>query len=430
MSSLLKGGLSMLEHYYKDAKTLARLRLGWTGAGLVRFAAWLTDRRSRRLPGRDAIRKAWHFCRFALGRGAHRWEDLPPFLPAYARYCRGTPVRNPGSGRLQEKCSALARARISQFLAVNVRGFSRPKPALPVPFLRSAPEFLAYLTEERGLSPETIGYYLRYLLDFESFLRRRGQVRVTRLSPVDVDLYVAERAKRWGASTIRAAVYALRTFVRYLHRERVLARDFSAALRAPMIYRLSCLPYSITWEEVGRLLASVNPRAYGARRDRAILLLLATYGLRAGELARLRLEDVDWRASRLVIRKRKGGNTTVYPLSAAVGNALLEYIRSDRPKTTERRIFNTVQAPIHPVTSGVVSQVVRHHLLRAKILAPHRGSHLLRHTCVQRLVDSGFSLKAAGDYVGHQSVASTEIYSKVNIEALRQVALDHGEEAL
>jgi site-specific recombinase XerD len=301
---------------------------------------------------------------------------------------------------------------------------------MPVPFLGSAPGFRAYLTEERGLSPETIDYYLRYLLDFESFLRRRGPVRVSRLTPVDVDLYVAERAKRWGASTIRAAVYALRTFVRYLHRERVLARDFSAALRAPIFYRLSSLPYSITWEEIGRLLGAVNPRNHGAKRDRAVLLLLASYGLRAAEVARLRLEDVDWRTGRLAIRKRKSGNTTIYPLSAGVGNALLDYIRSHRPKTAERRVFHTVQAPIHPISSGVVSQIVRNHLLRAKIQAPHRGSHLLRHTCVQRLVDSGFSLKAAGDYVGHQSVASTEIYSKVNLKALRQVALDHGEEAL
>jgi integrase len=155
-----------------------------------------------------------------------------------------------------------------------------------------------------------------------------------------------------------------------------------------------------------------------------------TYGLRAREVAALTLDDIDWRNDRLRIPERKAGHSTAYPLSALVGEAIVDYLKNARPKSKDRHLFFRRIAPYEPIREAAISTRAGLYIRKAGIQIPRAGSHTLRHTCVQRLVDADFSLKAIGDYVGHRSPASTQIYSKVAIEALRQVALGDGEEAL
>jgi integrase len=174
----------------------------------------------------------------------------------------------------------------------------------------------------------------------------------------------------------------------------------------------------------------VDRRTPTGKRDYAILLLLVTYGLRAREVAALTLDDVEWRNNRLQIPERKAGHSTAYPLSIVVGEAIVDYLRHGRPQTQDRHVFFRSQAPLDPIGHAAVSSRARHYLQKAGIQIPRPGSHTLRHTCVQRLVDADFGFKAIGDYVGHRSPASTQIYGKVAIEALRQVALGDGEEIL
>ena len=161
-----------------------------------------------------------------------------------------------------------------------------------------------------------------------------------------------------------------------------------------------------------------------------MLLLLVTYGLRAREVAALTLDDLDWRSNRLRIPERKAGHSTAYPLSAVVGDALLDYVKNGRPQTRDRRLFFRAMAPCLPIGHAAVSARAGHYLRKAGIRVARAGSHTLRHTCVQRLVDADFSLKAIGDFVGHRSPASTQSYSKVAVEMLRQVALGDGEDVL
>jgi integrase len=196
------------------------------------------------------------------------------------------------------------------------------------------------------------------------------------------------------------------------------------------VYRLAGLPRSITWDEVRRVLEVVDRRTPTGKRDYAILLLLVTYGLRAREVAALTLDDCDWRRERLRVPERKADHSTAYPLSPLVGAALLDYLQHGRPTTTARQVFFRVVAPVTPLGHAAVSSRAAHYLRKAGVVVPRPGSHTLRHTCVQRLVDADFSLKVIGDYVGHRSPASTEIYSKVAIEALRKVALGDGEEVI
>ena len=178
------------------------------------------------------------------------------------------------------------------------------------------------------------------------------------------------------------------------------------------------------------MLEGVDRRTPGGKRDYAILLLLVTYGLRAREIAALTVEDIDWRRERLRVPERKADHSTAYPLSPIVGEAILDYLQHGRPKTAERSVFFRALAPFKPMTFNGVSGRASHYLHKAGIPVSRPGSHTLRHTCVQRLVDADFSLKAIGDYVGHQSPTSTEIYAKVAVEALREVGSGIGEEVL
>ena len=219
----------------------------------------------------------------------------------------------------------------------------------------------------------------------------------------------------------------LRMFLGYLLREQLLTRDLRPAVEAPRTYRLAALPRSISWDEVRRLLEVVDQRTPLGKRDYAILLLLVTYGLRAREVVALTLDDLDWQYERIRVPERKAGHSTAYPLSPLVGEAVVEYLRHGRPETSERTLFLQAHAPYAPLTWVAISQRSARYLRKAGIAVPRAGSHTLRHTCVQRLVDAGFDLKTIGDYVGHGSPSATIVYTKVDIEALRAVALGDGE---
>ncbi len=231
-------------------------------------------------------------------------------------------------------------------------------------------------------------------------------------------------------TTVRDACAAVRVLLRYAHREGLLQADLSRTVEWPQAYRLTTIPRSISWTDVSKLLAAVDRRTSSGKRDYAILLLLVTYGLRGREVAALTLDDIDWRHERLAVPERKAGHSSVFPLSASVGQALADYLQHGRPQTSDRHVFFRAVAPVQPIGPAAVSARATHYLRKAGIDVIRPGSHTLRHTCIQRMVDANFTLKTIGDFVGHRSPASTEIYAKVAVEALRQVALGDGEEAL
>jgi integrase/recombinase XerD len=225
-------------------------------------------------------------------------------------------------------------------------------------------------------------------------------------------------------------VRVLRVFLRYAHREGLVRADLWKTVEWPQAYRLSTIPRSISWDDVNRVLAAVDRRSPCGKRDYAILVLLSTYGLRGREVAALTLDDIDWKRERLAIPERKAGHSTAFPLSASVGEALVDYLQHGRPDTTDRHVFFRAMAPLRPIGTAAVSACARRYLLRAGIEVPRPGSHTLRHSVVHRLVGADFSLKTIGDFVGHRSAKSTEIYAKVAVESLREVALGDGEEVL
>lgn len=203
-------------------------------------------------------------------------------------------------------------------------------------------------------------------------------------------------------------------------------KDLSSLVEFPQSYRHAGIPRAINWDQVEKVLASVDRRSPCGKRDYAMLLLLSTYGLRACEVAALTLDDIDWRNERFRIRERKAGNTTTYPLSAVAGAAIIDYLKNGRPVSTDREVFMRMAAPLAPIGDAAVVCRAAHFICKAGINVPRAGSHVLRHSCVQRLLNAHFSLKHIGDYVGHRNISSTQIYGKLAIEQLRYVAQGDG----
>jgi len=318
-------------------------------------------------------------------------------------------------------------------LSVVVPGYLRtPKSrwAAEQPFKSSAPGFFEYLRNERGLREASIVHYKYQLARLRKYLDRTGVARLRDLSPPVLGGFVTDCATYLCRTGVRDAVGTVRVFLRYLHREGIVAKDLSSCLESPRTYRLAAIPRSIDWDDVRRMLEAVDRRTAVGKRDYAILLLLITYGLRGGEVAAITLDDIDWRRDRLRIPERKAGHFTGYPLSPIVGAALLDYLRNARPETSDRALFFRLLAPQAPLSPSAVSSRATYYLRRAGITVRRAGSHTLRHSCVQRLVDADLPFKVIGDYVGHRVPESTEIYAKVAVESLREVALGHGEEIL
>jgi Site-specific recombinase XerD len=419
----------MLEQYFVKPATIDRIRGSWIAAEIETYVAWLVEHGYSTKSVWRRVPPAFAFGEFARERGARAVGELPAHLDAFVAERVAAHDARTASNRPMAK---EVRGPVEQMLAVVLPGFEPSgRPHHTRPFADVVPCFFDYLVEERGLRPASVLGYRHHLERFETYLRRIGFASIQELSPAILSAFVIDRAGAGLAkSTVRDTAGVLRVFLRYLHREGVLASDLSDAVGWPQTYRLSSIPRSISWAEVNRVLAGVDRRTAAGRRDYAILLLLVTYGLRGREIAALTLDDIDWKRERLAIPERKAGHSTAFPLSAVVGEAIVDYLQRGRPTTTERHVFFRATAPRRPIGPAAVSSLARHYLLKAGVEVPRPGSHTLRHSAVQRLVDADFDLKTIGDFIGHRSARSTEVYAKVAVEALREVSLGDGEQVL
>lgn len=418
----------MLEQYFFKPSTIDRLRGSWVAAEIEAYVTWLAEHGYGAKTIWRRVPIGFAFGEFAWARGARAASDLPAHVDAFV----ADRVATHNAIYSTRPMAKEVRGPVVQMLSVVVPAFEGTgRPHYGQPFIDVVPGFFDYLVEERGLRPPSVKLYRHHLRAFEVYLRRVGVSSIQELSPVILSAFIVERAASGLAkTTVGGSAGALRVFLRYAHRQRILANDLSATVGWPQVYRLSDIPRSISWEDVNRVLASVERRTVAGRRNYAILLLLVTYGLRGREVAALTLDDIDWKRERLAIPERKAGHSTAFPLSTVVGEAILDYLRHGRPATTDRHVFFRAVAPFRPIGYAAVSSVARSYLLKAGVSVPRPGSHTLRHSAVQRLVDANFDLKTIGDFIGHRSARSTEVYAKVAVEALREVALGDGEDAL
>ncbi len=282
--------------------------------------------------------------------------------------------------------------------------------------------FLEWMRVERGWASETIRGCSWIV---EHFLRRLDAEGIAlaslRITHIDQEI-MRYQARGCNRVSIRDYAERLRTFVRYAEQQGWCPPGLASGILPSRTHPGEALPKGLNRDEVERLLASSEGDRPSDVRDRAVLLLLSTYGLRAGEVCGLQLDDLDWQQETLRVRCPKPGRTHLYPLAASVGRALLRYLREVRPARPERTLFWTLNAPLRPLARCAVSHIVHGRLKRLGVSGKRRGAHALRHATAQRLLDQGLSMKQVGDYLGHRSVGSTATYAKVRLASLREVA--------
>lgn len=418
----------MLEFYFRKPTTVDRIRANVAGAYIEHYVSWL---RAQGYADRNVFKRVPILCQFgefASARGATDGQAALAHVEAFAQHWQSVHAKSCKSDAARAKVAQDARNPARQMLELALHGgVGSHRPHRPFPFEAEAPGFAGYLRDERGLKTDTVDRYAFFLSGLRAFLVGAGAASLASLSPPLLAAFLVERCSGLARTSRRDLCGATRVFLRYCYRERIIRRDLSAAVQVPRVHRLANLPRAITWEEVRDMLGCVDRRCAVGRRDYAMLLLLVTYGLRGNEVAKLTLEDIDWQQERLNVPLRKAGHCTAYPLAGVVAEAIIDYLKNGRPQATDRHVFFRAVAPWCPITRAAVSSAAVRYLKCADVKVHRPGTHTLRHTCVQRLVDAEFSLKTIGDYVGHRSPQSTKIYTKVDLAALREVAMGDGE---
>jgi len=284
--------------------------------------------------------------------------------------------------------------------------------------------FETFMREERGLSPRTILTRHEQLRPFLDTLEHDRHVRsLQQITPQCIDRYLVEQSKNgWSRASLFTLAGTLRSFFHYAETQRWCRRGLAAATDAPTVYAQESLPRGPEWGQVQALIASIQGNDPVTIRDLAVILLLAVYGLRAGEVAALCLEDLDFDNELIRVTRPKSRRTQQYPLVSSVGNALLRYLQHARPRCGCREVFLAIKAPRRALSASSISAIVR---WRLRAIGAHGipcGAHGLRHACARHLLAKGFSFKQIGDQLGHLRAASTSIYAKVDLKGLREVA--------
>lgn len=401
----------MLDHFLRDHAAAERLRANPIGSHLDGFTAWLSQRGY-----------AWTTIR------RHLWA-----LGAFGRWLhrRGRSVRDlhrrDADDFCRRRCAGHRRDRdiaalrwFLGYLETEHLIAATPLVIDRSPLAQLKDRYDGYLQRDRALSPLTItrhGFVLRRFL-IECFGDGRIDLRTLRAD--DVTRYLLHHVP--APSRCSTHVSMLRSFLRFLWQAGDTDRDLAAAIPPIRRWRLVEAPKSLPATQVAHLLASVDRTSASGRRNYAIMLLLARLGLRAGEVVRLELQDLDWRTGELTVRG-KGSVHAHLPLPREVGAALVTYLRRDRPTCTTRRVFVCLKAPHRGLGhSATVSTLVHCALNRAGLTPPTTGAHLLRHSLATDLLRHGASLGDIGEVLRHQLPQTTEIYAKVDVDRLRTLA--------
>ena len=346
----------MLDRFFVMPETVDRIRSSWIGECVERYVTWMTE---RNFAPRTVCRRVpilLRFGQFARDHGASTVEELPEHVDSFvARWI--TERAKQQSDDRRKMVAKEVRGPIEQMLRIVLSDFAgRGRRRQPEnPFHEQAPGFFDYLRTERGLRVTSLTHYTHHLREFSRYLRKIELEQLGHLSPPVLSGFVADLQPQVAWASLRNTCGVLRVFLRYTHRQGILAQDLSGAVEAPRTYRLARIPRSITWDEVRRMLATVDRRKPAGKRDYAILLLLVTYGLRAREVAALTLDDVDWRNERLKVPARKADHSTAYPLSSIVAQAIVDYLQDGHPETSDRHVFFRTVAPYAPLTYSAVS---------------------------------------------------------------------------
>ena len=382
-------------------------------------AAYLTELTARCVAPATLIKKARCCLRVAVE--LERWPADHCFDVAEVREMAS---RYAAQSRAASSRNAREHFRATAVELLRRLGRLRPERTdLPHRYEAMLCEFIELQHERSWLSDATCHSARWQITKFLDYLEQRGWVLET-IHPADIDAFYQHMSLRWSRRSLSRSVSFLRAWLGYCERQGYARSGLAKALLAPRIYRHETLPLGPTWPTVGRMLAATGGDDPTSIRDHAILLLLSVYGVRSGEVRRLRLDDIDWRQDRIRFVRSKSGRRDDAPLVAQVGNAIARYLREARPRSTSRVVFLRVRAPFTPLSPSGLYSTVKSHFPAHERPAKGRGPHGLRHACARHLLESGLSFKEVGDHLGHRDPDTTRIYAKVNLTMLRRVAFD------
>jgi site-specific recombinase XerD len=405
----------MLENFLGDRAAVERLRGGLFGPHLDSFVATRCQLGYARSTVREQLRLLENLDRW-LERNNLALVDLQE--PVVHRF-------------LEERRSQGCHRRMDASVLQRFLGHLREKDAIPAlaPVVDTSPlatlrqRYEHYLRKERGLSPATVTGYWPFIRRF--LVERFGNALLCLREVVsqDISTFLLRHARSGTPKVVQLMVTALRSFFRFLFRYAETDCDLAAAVPTVPQWRLAEVPKYLTPAEVEQVIQACQRDTAAARRDHAIILLLARLGLRASEVIGLELDDVDWRAGVLTVRG-KGGYHDRLPLPADVGEAMASYLRHQRPPCTTRRLFIRTKAPHRGFAQpSSISTIVCRALTRAGLRPGFKGSHILRHSLATGLLRAGASLGEIGEILRHRVPNTTEIYAKVDIRGLRSLAL-------
>jgi integrase/recombinase XerD len=413
----------MLEYWYKEKRTLVDFRRGPLGLHFDGFAAHLKAKGYSRDWGRGVLSKCCQFNAFLIERGITTCEQvtdslIEPFLDVYL-----VNTRTAGT-YYSPKIVARGVLKLLFRYLVEAKGVKPPKLAqikksydwLLIPYLQ-------HLRNECEFSVVTVH---RVRAQVGSFLDALGRTatrhRFKTLRAEVVEGYL-NRHLKGSPENLASLGSSLRRFFRYCAAHQYTRMDFSGLIPPVRRYRHACLPKGMEDSALERVLGAIDKDTPNGARDYAIMILMMAYGLRGVSVAQLLLDDIDWQRARIRIRAQKGGKEVVLPLMDTVGDALIHYLRHRCNKSPFREVFLTVKAPVRPLNSLVISNVVRGYMRAAGITQAGAGTRTLRHSWAIRALANDSPIKAIADVLGHRYIDTTFIYAKADLKTLRQVAM-------
>jgi site-specific recombinase XerD len=399
-----------MEQFFKDPRTAERFRSGPMGPHMQLVSNDLFKDGYTRRSIRYHLRIIDHFGHWLKKRGQTTEDITSDHVRRYVRQ-RGS-IRNGDAGAL---------IHLLRLLRKEGKAPEEPAGEL-VPVQQMTTEFTRYLQEERALAPSTIATYSDYSKRFLLWRFGSRRIDLSSLRAGDVVKFVQHQSTAVRSEAIKNITTALRSFLTYLRYRGYIAVDLAAVVPRVANWSQSPIPKGLPPEDVRRVVESCDRKTPVGRRDYAILLLLARLGLRAGEIALMSLDDIDWEGGCLTVHG-KGGKRHQLPLPADVGKAIAAYLRAGRQQIPTRRLFVCAQAPFRAFKNhGPVSDVVKHALARAGVKSLRRGAHQFRHALACQLLRRGASLVEIGGVLRHESVHTTAIYAKVDFAALTPLA--------
>lgn len=411
----------MIEQVFRSARVRQRLQQSLLGPTFSDVTAHLVGRGYAVSAVQQYVQSIEHFDRWLRTR--HRLAAeidesvIARFLDGHLPRCR-CPV--PASRTTHQ-----VRAALRQLLIVlRASGVAPQKPQESSPALELIAEFRGHLRDVRGAAPATCAYYGRYAREFVTSHVRDRVAELSRISSSTITRFFTERSERWTTGSMKVATTALRSFFRFLQvTGRADSRLARAVPRIPL-WRLASIPRVLTREQIRAVLASFDRSTPTGLRDHAMVTCLAALGLRACEVVALRIEDFDWRAGTITVPATKTRREDVLPLPGSVARAVLAYLRRGRPTSSTRHVFVRHVAPVGAAAGpSIVRRAVRVACARAGLEPRLAGPHVFRHTFATRLLGAGATIKEVADVLRHRSIDTVAIYAKVDLPALRAVAL-------